>query len=202
MISLSRSGAASITSAGVRVLLSDPDEDLRLIETVTRSGLRGFFLPRKKKDSVLKEKGRKKMFKNQLQELAQRSCFNLHAYGGIREGPDHAPRFKACVNFNGEMFESPGYFPTLRLAEHGAAEVALNVLSIRGSNLKSLTARVLGETGVYKSQPQETAHKAGLNLPVYTTVRSGPGHVPVFTCTVELAGMSCTGESAKDKEAG
>ena len=83
----------------------------------------------------------KKMFKNQLQELAQRSCFNLPSYACKREGPDHAPRFKACVNFNGEVFESPTYAPTLRQAEHSAAEVALNTLSSRGS--KSLTARVL-----------------------------------------------------------
>ncbi|KAL2907070.1 Double-stranded RNA-binding protein 3 [Bienertia sinuspersici] len=99
------------------------------------------------------------------------------------EGPDHAPRFKASVNFNGEIFESPDYSPTLRQAEHSAAEVALN-----------------DETGVYKNLLQETAHKAGLNLPLYTTVRTGPGHVPVFTCTVELAGMSFTGESAKTKK--
>ncbi|XP_021760189.1 double-stranded RNA-binding protein 5-like [Chenopodium quinoa] len=138
------------------------------------------------------------MFKNQLQELAQRSCFNLPSYSCRREGPDHAPRFKASVNFNGEVFESPGYSPTLRQAEHAAAEVALNLLSSRGS--KSLTARVLDETGVYKNLLQETAHKAGLNLPVYTTIRTGPGHVPVFTCTVELAGMSFTGESAKTKK--
>ncbi|XP_021727525.1 double-stranded RNA-binding protein 3-like [Chenopodium quinoa] len=138
------------------------------------------------------------MFKNQLQELAQRSCFNLPSYACRREGPDHAPRFKASVNFNGEIFESPGYSPTLRQAEHAAAEVALNLLSSRGS--KSLTARVLDETGVYKNLLQETAHKAGLNLPVYTTIRTGPGHVPVFTCTVELAGMSFTGESAKTKK--
>uniref|UniRef100_A0A0D9XKQ6 Uncharacterized protein n=1 Tax=Leersia perrieri TaxID=77586 RepID=A0A0D9XKQ6_9ORYZ len=32
------------------------------------------------------------MYKNQLQELAQRSCFNLPAYTCLREGPDHAPR--------------------------------------------------------------------------------------------------------------
>ena len=53
---------------------------------------------------------------------------------------------------------------------------------------------------MYKNLLQETAHKAGLNLPVYTTVRSGPGHVPTFTCTLELAGMSFTGESAKTKK--
>ncbi|XWS32603.1 hypothetical protein CRYUN_Cryun22dG0004000 [Craigia yunnanensis] len=139
------------------------------------------------------------MFKNQLQELAQRSCFNLPSYACIREGPDHEPRFKASVNFNGEIFESPSYCPTLRQAEHSAAEVALNILSARGPS-RSLTARVLDETGIYKNLLQETAHRAGLNLPVYTTVRSGPGHVPVFTCTVELAGMNFTGEPAKTKK--
>ncbi|CAK7328357.1 unnamed protein product [Dovyalis caffra] len=139
------------------------------------------------------------MFKNQLQELAQRSCFNLPSYACIREGPDHAPRFKASVNFNGEIFESPSYCTTLRQAEHAAAEIALNVLSSRGPS-RSLTARVLDETGIYKNLLQETAHRAGLNLPVYTTVRSGPGHVPIFTCTVELAGMNFTGEPAKTKK--
>ncbi|KAF0929474.1 hypothetical protein E2562_021574 [Oryza meyeriana var. granulata] len=69
------------------------------------------------------------MYKNQLQELAQRSCFNLPAYTCLREGPDHAPRFKAAVNFNGEQFESPGFFTTLRQAEHAAAEVALAALA-------------------------------------------------------------------------
>lgn len=53
---------------------------------------------------------------------------------------------------------------------------------------------------MYKNLLQETAHRAGLNLPVYTTVRSGPGHLPVFTCTVELAGRSFTGEPAKTKK--
>ncbi|KAM5582070.1 double-stranded RNA-binding protein 5 [Rosa sericea] len=139
------------------------------------------------------------MYKNQLQELAQRSCFNLPSYSCIREGPDHAPRFKASVNFNGEIFDSPNYCTTLRQAEHSAAEVALNVLSTRGPS-RSLTARVLDETGIYKNLLQETAHRAGLKLPVYTTVRSGPGHVPTFTCSVELAGMNFNGEAAKTKK--
>lgn len=82
------------------------------------------------------------MYKNQLQELAQRSCFNLPSYACIREGPDHAPRFKATVNFNGEMFESPTFCSTLRQAEHAAAEVALNELSKRGPS-SSLAAKVL-----------------------------------------------------------
>ncbi|MFS7912624.1 putative double-stranded RNA-binding domain-containing protein [Helianthus anomalus] len=69
------------------------------------------------------------MYKNQLQELAQRSCFILPSYTCIREGPDHAPRFKAVVNFNDDSFKSPNNFSTLRHAEHTAAEVALSSLS-------------------------------------------------------------------------
>ena len=37
-------------------------------------------------------------------------------------------------------------------------------------------------------------------MPVYTTVRSGPGHTPVFSCTVELGGMSFNGDPAKTKK--
>ncbi|CAK9878941.1 unnamed protein product [Sphagnum jensenii] len=139
------------------------------------------------------------MYKNQLQELAQRSCFNLPAYACIREGPDHAPRFKATVNFNGEVFESPNYWGTLRQAEHAAAEVALNTLSRRGPS-QSLAARILDETGVCKNLLQETAQRAGVSLPVYSTIRSGPGHLPVFTCVVKVAGLTFSGEAAKTKK--
>ncbi|PIA41946.1 hypothetical protein AQUCO_02100055v1 [Aquilegia coerulea] len=139
------------------------------------------------------------MYKNQLQELAQRSCFNLPCYTCIREGPDHAPKFRASVNFNGEIFEGPSYCTTLRQAEHAAAEVALSTLSTRGPS-RFLAARVLDEIGVYKNLLQESAHRAGLNLPVYTTERSGPGHLPVYISIVELAGMNFTGESARTKK--
>ncbi|XP_009606187.1 double-stranded RNA-binding protein 2 [Nicotiana tabacum] len=139
------------------------------------------------------------MYKNQLQELAQRSCFNLPSYTCIREGPDHAPRFKATVNFNGEIFESPNYCSTLRQAEHSAAEVALNALANRGPS-NSLAARILDETGVYKNLLQEVSQRVGALLPIYTTFRSGVGHLPIFTCTVELAGVTFTGEPAKNKK--
>ncbi|KAJ3690138.1 hypothetical protein LUZ61_019302 [Rhynchospora tenuis] len=139
------------------------------------------------------------MYKNQLQELAQRSCFNLPSYTSIREGPDHAPRFKAAVNFNGEVFESPGFCTTLRQAEHSAAEAALTALSQRGPS-HSLAARILDETGVYKNLLQEVAQRVGAPLPSYTTIRSGLGHLPIFTCTVELAGITFTGDPAKNKK--
>ncbi|KAH6836507.1 dsRNA-binding protein 2 [Perilla frutescens var. hirtella] len=139
------------------------------------------------------------MYKNQLQELAQRSCFNLPSYTCIREGPDHAPRFKAIVNFNGESFESPHFFSNLRQAEHAAAESALASLSSSGPS-HSLAARILDETGVYKNLLQEIAQRVGSPLPRYTTYRSGLGHQPVFTGIVELAGITFQGEPAKNKK--
>uniref|UniRef100_A0A6V7QYN3 DRBM domain-containing protein n=1 Tax=Ananas comosus var. bracteatus TaxID=296719 RepID=A0A6V7QYN3_ANACO len=93
----------------------------------------------------------------------------------------------------------PSNCTTLRQAEHAAAEVALSNLSVRAPST-SLAARVLDETGVYKNLLQETAHRAGLKLPLYTTVRSGPGHQPIFTSTVEIAGWTFTGDSAKTKK--
>lgn len=139
------------------------------------------------------------MYKNQLQELAQRSCFNLPSYTCIREGPDHAPRFKATVNFNGEIFESPSFCTTLRQAEHSAAEVALTSLSTQGSS-HSLAARILDETGVYKNLLQEVSQRVGASLPMYSTFRSGHGHLTAFNCTVELAGVRFTGEPAENKK--
>lgn len=139
------------------------------------------------------------MYKNQLQELAQRSCFCLPSYTCIREGPDHAPRFKATVNFNGEVFESPSFCTTLRQAEHAAAEIALNALSSRGPS-HSLAARILDETGVYKNLLQEVAQRVGAPLPSYKTVRCGHGHHTSFTCAVELAEILFTGEPAKGKK--
>lgn len=37
-------------------------------------------------------------------------------------------------------------------------------------------------------------------MPQYTTFRSGLGHLPVFTGIVELAGITFTGEPAKNKK--
>ncbi|XP_062200863.1 double-stranded RNA-binding protein 6-like isoform X2 [Phragmites australis] len=56
------------------------------------------------------------------------------------------------------------------------------------------------ETGVYKNLLQEVAQRVGAPLPSYTTERSGLGHLPVFTCTVELAGITFTGDPAKNKK--
>lgn len=56
------------------------------------------------------------------------------------------------------------------------------------------------ETGVYKNLLQEISQRVGAPLPRYTTYRSGLGHLPVFTGIVELAGITFTGEPAKNKK--
>lgn len=106
------------------------------------------------------------MYKNQLQELAQRSCFNLPSYTCIREGPDHAPRFKATVNFNGEIFESPQYCSTLRQAEHSAAEVALGSLSHRGPS-HSLAAKILVSFSYFSSVGASASATASVSIFVF-----------------------------------
>ncbi|KAK2967460.1 hypothetical protein RJ640_020559 [Escallonia rubra] len=83
-------------------------------------------LVRKQAKDILCIGSGRDMYKNHLQELAERSCFNLPSFACIREGPD-----KASVKFNGEIFDIPSYYTTLRQDEHAAAEVALNVLSTR-----------------------------------------------------------------------
>ena len=53
---------------------------------------------------------------------------------------------------------------------------------------------------MYKNLLQEIAQRVGAPLPQYFTFRSGLGHLPVFTGTVELAGIMFTGEPAKNKK--
>lgn len=53
---------------------------------------------------------------------------------------------------------------------------------------------------MYKNLLQEVSQRVGASLPTYTTFRSGLGHLPVFSCIVELAGIKFTGEPAKNKK--
>lgn len=56
-----------------------------------------------------------------------------------------------------------------------------------------------GRTRTYYRN-EEIAQRVGAPLPQYTTIRSGLGHLPVFTGIVELAGIAFTGEPAKNKK--
>lgn len=68
--------------------------------------------------------------KSQLKNYAQRKQIDLPVFTHKIEGPPHAPRFKSTVLVDGQSFDSPGFFCTLKEAEQVAAKVALMSLSL------------------------------------------------------------------------
>lgn len=69
------------------------------------------------------------LYKNHLQNYAQKRNLSLPVYSCEREGPPHASRFKCKVTIDGQTYESPEFFPNSKDAEHAAAKVALTSLS-------------------------------------------------------------------------
>uniref|UniRef100_A0AAT9XXN2 Double-stranded RNA-binding protein 2 n=1 Tax=Pinus taeda TaxID=3352 RepID=A0AAT9XXN2_PINTA len=132
------------------------------------------------------------MHKNQLQDLAFRGGFSLPSYSSVRKGPAHVPLFKAFVTFEGETYESPEFYGTLRQAEHAAAAVALKSLTKKGFSLN--------ESAMYKNFLQEFAQKEGIPFPEYMTDRSGPSHISIFKSTVKFAGLAFVGKEANSKK--
>jgi dsRNA-specific ribonuclease len=78
------------------------------------------------------------LYKTQLQIYAQKKNLKLPEYSPEWEGPPHAMRFKCKVTIDGQTFESPKFYPTLKEAEHAAAEIALKSLSPTGIQEASL----------------------------------------------------------------
>uniref|UniRef100_A0A1D1XP04 Double-stranded RNA-binding protein 1 n=1 Tax=Anthurium amnicola TaxID=1678845 RepID=A0A1D1XP04_9ARAE len=132
------------------------------------------------------------MYKSQLQSYAQKRNLNLPTYECIREGSLHALRFKAVVTVDGQTFESPQFFGTLKDAEHAAAKAALMSLSTAGD--------LEEEHGYYKNLLQELTQKEGLTLPSYGTISVGPSHMPTFFSVVEIEGERFEGSAAKTRK--
>ncbi|CAI8595166.1 unnamed protein product [Vicia faba] len=132
------------------------------------------------------------LYKNQLQNYAQKRNLSLPEYAPEWEGPPHAMRFKCKVTINGQTFQSPQFYSTLKEAEHAAAEVAFKSLSPSGVQEEEL--------GVYKNLLQELVQKQGFQLPVYSTNKSGEAHKPIFTSQVEVEGAVFTGQESKSKK--
>ena len=72
------------------------------------------------------------LYKNQLQNYAQKRNLKLPVYSSEWEGPPHCMRFKCKVTVDGQTYECPQFFSTLKDAKHAAAEVALMSLSPGG----------------------------------------------------------------------
>ncbi|ONK74283.1 uncharacterized protein A4U43_C03F4660 [Asparagus officinalis] len=131
-------------------------------------------------------------FKSQLHTYAQKNNFDLPKYEAVREGFAHASRFKANVTVDGQTYNSPQFFNTVKEAENDAARVALSSLSVDENPQDN--------SSLYKNMLQELATKEGLHLPKYNTVSSGASHMPVFSSTVEIDGHSFMGEVGRSKK--
>lgn len=70
------------------------------------------------------------MYKNRLQHYSQKRSVALPEYSFEFDGPPHARRFRASVMIDGKTYQSPEYYPSLKDAEHAAAKVALESLSL------------------------------------------------------------------------
>ncbi|XP_010243729.1 PREDICTED: double-stranded RNA-binding protein 1-like [Nelumbo nucifera] len=132
------------------------------------------------------------LYKNQLQSYAQRKSTALPTYSYVNEGLPHDPRFKAKVTINGQIFESPGVFCTVKEAENAAAGAACASLSLDDIQLD--------EYGIYKNLLQELMQKEGFSMPIYNTTRSGASHLPTFFSSVEIEKEIFQGEAAKTKK--
>ncbi|KAL0338760.1 UNVERIFIED_CONTAM: Double-stranded RNA-binding protein 4 [Sesamum angustifolium] len=131
------------------------------------------------------------MYKNLLQQYAQKQNLGFPVYTSEAEGPPHARRFKSRVCLDGKSYETFEFFPTLKEAEQAAAKVACQVLSVDV---------VQEDAGLYKNLLQEFAQKKGLLCPSYETVSSGLSHRPVFVSTVEIGSDTFQGAEAKTKK--
>ncbi|KAI3969314.1 hypothetical protein MKW92_025553 [Papaver armeniacum] len=119
------------------------------------------------------------LHKSQLQIYAQKRNLSLPIYSCVREGPPHNTHFKAIVTVDGQTFEGPEFFRTLKEAEHAASRE---------------------ESGFYKNFLQEFLRKEGLPLPTYKTKSCGSSHLPTFQSTVEVGTDVFEGVAARTKK--
>ena len=69
------------------------------------------------------------MYKNRLQEYAQRSAIQLPMYKTVNEGSQHAPKFRSTVVVDGQIYTSANTFLQRKIAEQDVSKLALEHIS-------------------------------------------------------------------------
>lgn len=134
------------------------------------------------------------MFKNRLQEYAQKTSLPLPVYTTVNEGQDHLPQFKCSVTVNGVRYDSPPGYKYKKEAENAAAQVAVEDLRKLGLDVHFKKTKLL------KNVLSELAVKKNIPLPTYQFTQEGIAHCPTFTATVEINGESYTGAPGYNKK--
>ncbi|XVE62529.1 hypothetical protein DITRI_Ditri06bG0124900 [Diplodiscus trichospermus] len=132
------------------------------------------------------------LYKNLLQNFAQKRDLGRPIYYCECQGPPHASRFRGRVTINEKNYEGLEFFPTIKEAEHDAARIALSCLSPGATEEE--------DSSLYKNLLQEFTQKEGCPLPVYTTNRSGEAHASTFFSIVEVKGEVFKGQEARTKK--
>lgn len=70
------------------------------------------------------------LYKSRLQHYAQKQNLTLPVYSSELDGPPHSRRFRSKVTVDGVTYETPEFFSTLKEAEHAAAKVAFESLTL------------------------------------------------------------------------
>ncbi|KAK7849948.1 double-stranded rna-binding protein 1 [Quercus suber] len=170
------------------------------------------------------------MYKNHLQEYAQRSAIQLPVYKTVNEGSQHAPMFRSTVVVDGQIYTSPNTFLKSKIAEQDVSKLALEHISKKikdercpltppicevqpGACYFALTSEmiilllyvnvrmVIDKLVFCKSILNEFAVKMNLQKPIYNTVQT-EGLPAVFISSVVFNGVCYNGEpGGKKKEA-
>ncbi|KAJ1376386.1 Double-stranded RNA-binding domain [Sesbania bispinosa] len=131
------------------------------------------------------------MYKNRLQEFAQKSNIALPMYQTIKEGDQHTPMFRSTVLVDGVSYTTQVTFPQKKAAEQEAARLALeNLCGKIGEGGGSSVSEVYCD----KNRLQELAQKSNIALPLYQTINEGDQHGPKYRSTVFVDGVSYTSQ--------
>ncbi|XP_038725526.1 double-stranded RNA-binding protein 4-like [Tripterygium wilfordii] len=154
------------------------------------------------KDSKIKmNKGlpQQPMYKNRLQEYAQKSRLPLPVYCIKNEGYDHAPKFRASVSVGDNFFESRLTFSTRKVAEQDVAKLAIDSMEVKTKD--EGCAPIYKDLKHCKSILHEFSVKMNWEHPKYTTIKKHDKH-PVFISSLLFDGITYTSdESGSKKEA-
>ncbi|KAM0827082.1 hypothetical protein ACQ4PT_068417 [Festuca glaucescens] len=141
-------------------------------------------------------------YKSQLQIYTQKRHKGLPLYHTIQTGTPQAILFRSTVTVDGQTFESPQDYRTVKEAEFSAARVALMSLPQESKPPEKIPAGSITCTSAagiqvnYKTQLQIYAQKRGKELPLYHTIQIGPPQAMLFRSTVTIDGQ--TFESLQD----
>ncbi|KAL2926510.1 Double-stranded RNA-binding protein 4 [Bienertia sinuspersici] len=146
------------------------------------------------------------MYKNRLQEFAQRASIPFPIYYTVNEkGPQHFPQFRSTVEVDGDKYACLNTFSSRKAAEQDAAKIALEGISEKIKNCISKKTTDGGFPPVYqdkvfcKSILNEFAEKKNIEKPKYDTIKI-EGLIPVFVSSLVFNGVKYAGQHGVNKK--